>query len=204
MTRLWLAVAAAAGLLLACGSNPVPGLAAASPQSVSLQKGDVPSGLQACANETGDINKVGAQDQSTQAEWKKQQAAGAKSGYVTVFTNDTSTCKSLSNSSGPASAKEQLLGSIVVQYRDATSAAQAYKSGVFGFNPADPTQMRGATSGTATGLGANSAFESQAFQGTSFTVGIWQNKAFVAFVVGFGVPADAAKKAAGNMNGRIH
>ncbi|HEX6547508.1 MAG TPA: hypothetical protein VF134_02050 [Candidatus Dormibacteraeota bacterium] len=204
MKRLFVAVPLA--LAMACGGapNPIAAIAPASAQSVSMQQSDVPSGLSQCSSDSGDVTKVGTQDKTTQQEWQKQQAAGAKAGYVSIFTNSASSCKSLSGGNGASGPNEKLLGSVVIQYKDDASAATAYTSGVFGFKPTDTKQMQGATTGDATGLGPNSAFASQAIQSTSFSVAIWQNKSFVCFLIGWGVTSQDAKTAASDMNGRIH
>ena len=188
-------------VILAGNCNPVAGIVPASPQSVSLQQSDLPSGLQNCGNETGDVAK--SKDTETQAEWKKQSSAGAKSGYQSIYANSSSECAQLAKSTASPPKNAKLAGSIVLQYKDDATALKAYNSGVFGMKPTD-VSGQGATTGTATGLGANSIWLSASFGGQSIAISVWEHKAFVALFVAFNLADTDAKKAATNMDGRIH
>ncbi len=201
MKRLWLA-APLVFLAMGCDLNPVAGIVPASPQSVSLQQSDLPSGVQSCSNETGDVAKT--KDQDTQKEWQKQQKAGAKSGYQSVFADSSKECAQLAKSSSSPPKSAKLAGSIVIQYKDDATATTAYTSGVFGLKPSEMTSQQGVTTGTATGLGVNSVWFSLSFQGQSITIGSFQKKSFVCLVIGFNITEANMKKAATNMNGRIH
>ena len=143
-----------AGLLLfvvACAAPSVPGVAAATPQSVAVQAGDVPSDLKKCAD-SGDIDsylknvksKSPTSYQQVNDQWQKEKSAGATAGQVEVYADSQDECDALSSGRSPQSTTPpKIVLNYVVQFKDETSASKDYKDEVLGLNPAD-IQKQGA------------------------------------------------------------
>ena len=197
-------------LVVAC---TVGGIGAATPQSVALQSGDVPKGLQRCS-ESGDIQsyldqlkkKDPASYQSTSDQWTKEKNAGATAGYVAIYADNTAECDTFLGGKTPNSkTPPKIMINIVVEFKDEASSAKDYKASFFGFSTQD-LKSSGATvtEGKNTGLGANSAVGSVAIFGVTLYFAVWQDKAFESALVSFNVPDADSRKATTNINGRIH
>ncbi len=203
-------------LVFACGgtssssSNAPKGPTAS---SISVQPGDLPSGLQRCAL-SGDIdaflNKAKAKDPNTytatKSEWDAAQKQGATTAYTAFYTDSTAHCTSIeTNSSANTSATFKFVVNFVVQFKDEASATKGYTSGsIFGFS-ASSLKSGGAAvvEGTPTGLSANSIVLSVAIPNQSFYVADWQNKGFLVILLILNIDTATCKKVALAENGRI-
>lgn len=207
---------AGVALIAACGPANVT-IQASTPANVSAQSSDVPKGLTKCS-QSGDVNKylndLKASDPSsyntTKAEWDAAKKDGATGAEFTFFAASKKDCSSLSNSSSssaPSTAK--VVGSVVVQFKDAASATKAYGSeSILGFDTASLKQAAAAgftvTEGTKTGLTANAIVVSGSFGGTTLYVAAWANKIFYVIVVAANEDATAMGHVVTAVNGRIH
>lgn len=211
-TVLCLALSATVAFAAGCSSPIGGGLGGPTPQSVAVQRGDVPSGLQSCS-ESGEINsyldKVKARSQSTYAQvndqWQKEKSAGATAGWVQVFADSADECTALSSGRSPQSTNPpKIVLNYVVQFKDESSAAKDYSSEVLGLNPADIQRQGGkVVKGSATGLGDNSATGSISLFGLQLEFAVWQKKTFFVAVIAVGLSDAEAKKIYTNVNGRI-
>jgi hypothetical protein len=206
----WLALGLV--VLAAACTSPFAGAAGPTPQSVAVQKSDVPSGLQSCA-ESGEINsylqKVKARSESTYAQvndqWQKEKSAGAQAGWVQVYADSADECTALSTGRSPQSNNPpRIVLNYVVQFKDDTSASKDFSAEVLGLNPAD-IQRQGGTvvRGKGTGLGDNSTTGSISLFGLQLEFAVWQKKAFFVAVIAVGLTDVEAKKVYSNINGRI-
>lgn len=200
------------GALVACTSLIGGGATGPTPQSVAVQKSDVPAGLQSCS-ESGEINsylqKVKTRSESTFAQvndqWQKEKSAGATAGWVQVFADSEDECTALSSGRSPqGSNPPKIVLNYVVQFKDEASAAKDFNSEVLGLNPAD-IQRQGGTvvRGAGTGLGDNSTTGSISLFGLQLEFAVWQKKAFFVAVIAVGLTDAEAKKVYSNINGRI-
>jgi len=206
------------GLLLvaACGPTNVT-ILASTPSSVSVQSSDVPKGLTKCS-QSGDVNKylneLKASDptsyDSTKAEWDQAKKDGATGAEFTFYASSQNDCSSLlKGSSGSAPSTAKVIGSVVIQFKDAASASKASTTeSILGFDRASLRQAAAAgftvTEGTKTGLGANSIVVSGSFGGTTLFVAAWSNKAFYLVVIGENEDATSMGHVATAANGRVH
>jgi hypothetical protein len=210
-------IAAAATLVLilvaSCAGPSVAGVTGASPESVAVQQGDVPAGLQRCS-ESGEINgylnSVKSKNPSTYKQvndqWQKEKQAGGTAGAVEVYADSKDECDSLANGTSPSSsAPPKIVLNYVVQFKDDASAAKDYNDEVLGLNPSD-IQKQGGTvlKGTGTGLGSNSSAGSISLFGLQLEFAVWQKKTFFTAVIAVGLTDTDAKKIYTAVNGRIH
>jgi hypothetical protein len=206
-----IALAIALLLAAACGSSstPSPG---ATVSSVSLQPGDLPSGMQKCEL-SGDIDSYLAKSKtsnpsaytSTKASWMDAQTKGATAAYLSFYSDSSAHCAALQSTSNPSSVNNKAVIGIVLQFKDEPTAAKGYTSeSIFGFSVASlkgggpPTQE-----GAATGLSANSIVFSAAILTTTFYIAVWQKKAFMAILAVLNLDPTTGRKAALAENGRI-
>jgi hypothetical protein len=210
-----LAFAVGSGLIVIAAACSAPfggGLSGPTPQSVAVQKSDVPSGLQNCS-ESGEINsylqKVKARSESTYAQvndqWQKEKSAGATGGWVQVFADSADECTALSSGRSPqGSNPPKIVLNYVVQFKDEASASKDFSSEVLGLNPAD-IQRQGGTvvRGKGTGLGDNSTTGSISLFGLQLDFAVWQKKAFFVAVIAVGLSDAESKKIYNDINGRI-
>ena len=174
-------------MLAACASQP--GSSPPTAASVSVQAGDLPSGMHRCSI-SGDINtylenlktKDPATYASTKAQWADAQTKGATATQVTFYTDSEANCANVASTvSSISSATYKLVVNFVVQFKDETSAASGYTSGqIFGIDRS-MLKANGApvTEGAKTGLGPNSITLSTSILSQSFYIAAWQNKAFM-------------------------
>jgi hypothetical protein len=210
LTRLF-ALAAALLVVTGCGSssNNSPGATAS---SVSVQPGDLPSGLQKC-DASGDIagylTKTQTSDPSVyataKASWADAQTKGATAAYVTFYSDSTASCAALASSSNPSAATTKAVIGFVFQFKDEATAAKGYTSeSIFGFSVASMKSGGApAVEGTSTGLTPNSIVLSAAILTTSFYVAVWQKKAFMVILAVENLDPVTGKKVALAENGRI-
>ena len=180
---------------------------------VSVQPGDLPSGMVKC-DLTGDINsflnKEKAADPNTYAQtktqWDAAQQKGATSAYTAFYADSAAHCATIKSTGADISAANyKLLVNFVVQYKDEKSAASAYSSdSIFGFS-ASGLKSSGAAviDGTKTGLTSNSIVLSGTLAPQSFYIADWQNKRFVIILAILNVDAAASKGVATSENRRI-
>ena len=195
--------------LVACSGPPLP-FTSSEPKDVAIQEGDL-KGLQKC-KESGSISDFlksaqGENPDTYKAEqqaWKKLQDGGATDGWVQVLSNTPKECTSLFGVGTAPQQNPKVASSFVFKYRDESSAVKAFNRGDFGVSPASVKGQNGVSEGAATGLGNNSVVFSQSFGNQSSYLALWQNKQFGVLLFTVNVATQDAKKAAGNMNSRVH
>ena len=184
------------------------------PQSVTLQPGDVP-GMQRCAT-SGDVNSVLQAEKSASSpsygrnatEWEQWKRQGATDAYFAVFGTTASDCAAASDS-GTGAPRGGVMVGLVVQFKNATVAALNYRrdSTLMGLGPQDIRfiELAGGitTFGTATGLGPASVVGTGRVAGSNYFVAMWQNKRFETDFLSYDVSAYDADQAVLTMNRRI-
>jgi len=200
-------------MAVACGGSPSGSASGPTASSVSVQQGDLPSGMNKC-DLSGDIdsflNKSKTKDPntytSTKSEWDAAKQQGATAAYAAFFADSTAHCTSIeSNSSDISTATYKLVVNFVIQFKDEASASKGYTSeSIFGFS-ASSLKSGGApvVEGTATGLTANSIVLSISISNQSFYVAVWQNKAFMVILAVLNIDTATSKKVAVAENSRI-
>jgi hypothetical protein len=215
MLQRSLAGLAAMLTVFACGGPSLPGVVATGPtaSSISVQPGDLPSGMQKC-DLSGDIdtflNKTKTKDPATYTttnkEWEDAKKLGATTGYTAFYSDTAAHCTSIeSNSSDITTATYKLVVNFVIQFKDEASATKGYTGGaIFGFS-ASQLKTGGApvVEGTATGLTANSIVLSISVSNQSFYVAEWQNKVFMVILAILNIDTATSKKVALAENSRI-
>jgi hypothetical protein len=174
-------------MIAACGSSPAAPVVTVS--SVSVQPGDLPSGMQRC-DLSGDINtylnNIKTKDSTTYAsissEWADAQTKGATAAQIVFYTDSAANCANVaSKGSNITAAAYKVVVNFVVQFKDEASAATGYTTGkIFGIDQST-LKADGApvTEGTKTGLGANSIVLSLAISNQAFYIAVFQKKAFM-------------------------
>lgn len=185
--KSWLVAIPVVTALAGCGGGG--GVLGSSVQG--LQSGDVPSGWTHCP-QSGDVTKI--TDKDTAGEWQYQQQHGATGGDIEVYADSSGDCKGMPDL-GSGSGSGKTLASAVIHYKDQASA-DAATNGMFGANA---KTIPGATTGSATGFGANSAY----IFTSSVGLVLWEKGTSVAAVVGMGVSESDFKKAANGVKGRV-
>ena len=213
MRRLLVVLAALA--MAACqgpgsGVQPKP----ATPQSVTLQPGDLP-GMQRCAT-SGDVNTVLQHEKSVRSpsfdrhatEWEQWQRQGATDAYFAVYGSTWADCLAASDS-GTGAPRGGLVVGLVVLFKSESVAAANYRrdSTLMGLGPQDIRfiELAGGitTFGNATGLGPESVIGSGRVAGTNYFVAMWQNKRFETDFLSYDVSGYDADQAVLTMNRRI-
>jgi hypothetical protein len=200
-------------VVVACGATPSGSTSGPTASSVSVQPGDLPSGMQKC-DLSGDIdsflNKSKTKDPntytSTNSEWSAAKQQGATAAYAAFYSDSTAHCTSIeSNSSDISAATYKLVVNFAIQFKDEASASKGYTSeSIFGFS-ASSLKSGGApvVEGTQTGLTANSIVLSISVANQAFYVAVWQNKAFMVILAILNLDAATGKKVAVAENSRI-
>ena len=198
-------------MLIGCASQP--GATVPTAASVSVQPGDLPSGMHRCAI-SGDINtylenlkaKDPATYTSTKAQWADAQTKGATATQVTFYTDSEANCASVASTvSNISAATYKLVVNFVVQFKDETTAASGYTNGqIFGIDRA-MLKANGApvTEGSKTGLGPNSIALSTTILAQSFYIAVWQNKAFMVILGIINFDSTTGQKVSDAENKRI-
>lgn len=212
--RRALAGAAIVAALAACQAQPNAKAVLATPQTVSMQPGDVP-GMQRCAT-SGTVNSVLAQEKSEGSlayerhatEWEQWKQQGATDAYFAVYGLSAADCAAVSPSSTGAPPGALMVG-LVVEFSDAKLAAVNFirDSTLMGLGPQDIRFIELAngstTFGSATGLGPQSVIGSGLVGGTNYFIAQWQNKRFESDFIGYSVADADGNKAVLSMNRRI-
>jgi hypothetical protein len=148
--------------LFGCGSSQIPVSAA----SINVRASDLPSDLMSCVSVPQSVKLTTA---SGEAKAREQ---GAVEFSAVNFTSDPSFCSTGQATNHPL----RLVQAVVVRFHDAASAASAYRSNsIVGSQLAGP----GATSGSSTGFGSNSAeFHTSPLIGNVFGLG-WQRGRYI-------------------------
>lgn len=213
MLKPSLAAALVALLIAACGGSPPPTAQGPSVAGVSVQPGDLPSGMVKC-DLSGDINSFLDKEKTpdpntynqTKTQWEAAQQKGATAAYTAFYTDSAPHCGTIKNTGADiGAANYKLLANFVVQYKDEKSAANAYSTdSIFGFS-ASSLKSSGAAviDGTKTGLTQNSIVLSGSLAPQSFYIADWQNKRFVVILAILNVDAAASKTVATSENNRI-
>jgi len=187
---------------VACGGgNPITAVLNKKPADVALQQSEA-KGLTKCAS-SGTIDQTLANLKTTDPssytttnqEWTKLKAAGATDAYFAIYASDTTTCSSFSaNSSATPKPNAKVIGSLVVEFKNATDAQKGYTGGAFGIDPKSASSgAQGGKTGTATGLGANSVSAFFSAAGYSIYFALWQHDKWLAYMFTEGFPeADSA------------
>lgn len=202
--RLMAAVGTAAGLaLVACQGATAPSIP---PAQIGLQRGDVPAGLVRCPS-SGDIgtylhtpkpNHEPAHDEVL-AAWQDLQHHGATKAALTVYAAEQPACAARLGAGDGAN-----VSSLVVVFRDDSSAAAAYRRGVLGFpTPSDDAEVDGMDRGAATGIGQNSWVLQRTVDGRNVIVGLWERNAVLVLFVAVDEDPLNAKRALSAVDGRI-
>lgn len=213
MTRV-LASAALILAVAACSGPQAETPRGSTPQTVSLQPGDVP-GMERCAT-SGNVKVVLAQEKLEGSlaydmhatEWEQWKQQGATDAYFAVFGASRADCAAVS-ASGTGAPQGALMVGLVVEFSDATHAAVNYHrdSTLMGLGPQDMRFIELAngttTFGAATGLGPHSMTGSGLVAGTNYFVAMWQNKRFESDFIGYAVADADANHAVLDMNRRI-
>jgi hypothetical protein len=207
MTRS-LAALLATLIVTACGFGATANAATAS--SVSVQPGDLPSGMHRC-DVSGDMNtylkniktKDPATYASTNSNWEAAKKNGATAAEVVFYNDDLANC---AKTSSILSTAGKLVVNFVIQFKDEAKAAAGYTSGsIFGIDKST-LKAGGApvTEGAKTGLGANSIVLSATIANQSFYIAVWQRKAFMVILGIINVDTVSGQKVADAENKRIH
>ena len=204
MTGRLAALALVAVLAAACGS-PIA-QAAATPQEVALQSGDLPSGMIVCGL-SGDVDNFlkgapsdNAYASDLQQQWSVMKAQGAQQGYVRVFAGSKDQCTSAFTAQSLTGVK--WAASMVVQFKTSRVAAKAYTQAQAG--AAEIAAAPGAEVGSSTGLGSNSLTFGDTSGSQSIFFGYWQGGRFLIVMLTLNVPESKSRQAARNVNSRIH
>jgi hypothetical protein len=212
--RRGLACLAFALAVTACQAPQLAQKTGATPQSVTLQPGDVP-GMQRC-DVSGNVNTVLAQEKSqgslaysmNATEWEQWRRQGAVDAYFAVFGQTAADCATVS-ASGTGAPPGGLMVGLVVQFQNATLAMHNFQrdSTLMGLGPQDIRFIELAngttTFGTATGLGPRSVVGSGLVAGANYFVAMWQNRSFESDFIGYDVADADADGAVLKMNRRI-
>jgi hypothetical protein len=176
------------------GGTPTP--AETGIASYGLQASDVPSGFVACP-ESGDVST--SSDSDVKGEWQYQQKQGAKAGYIKVWGATSGDCESIivAGPGAQSGGTKKLIASVVLQFADSTGAQKGYQ-GAFGVNPGSIVKIGGG-SGTALGLGPNSAYVYGAAAGEAD----WQKDVYMVGIVEQNLAEADLKKAIGDVNGKV-
>ncbi|HEY4888841.1 MAG TPA: hypothetical protein VIJ58_09755 [Candidatus Dormibacteraeota bacterium] len=211
MRRL-ITILALSALVAACQSgntNPVASpLPTPTPHTAAtdavLQSADIPAGLSPCLG-SGPIDvyvttlahadatlagQVGAQ-------WEQLRVAGATAGAISLFTASPAAC----NAELAATSNVKSVTAFVGLFADPGQADRAWGSGVFGFEPPVPAEIRpGVTRGTATGLGLSS----WTYDRAPVQLACWHKSVFVALVVVSNLDAATFKAATTAIDARLN
>jgi len=198
-------------VVAACGGSP--GASAPTASSVSVQPGDLPTGMAKC-DLTGDIdsflNKEKTADvstyQSTKSEWDDAKSKGATAAYTAFYTDSAAHCDAIkAQGSSIGSANYKLVVNFVIQFKDEASAAKGYGSEqVFNVSPSSlRTSGQPVIEGTNTGLTKNSIVLNSPIANQTYFIAVWQNKTFLVILAIINVDAAASKKVATSENSRI-
>jgi len=214
MTRVFACLAVAA-FLAACQSSPAPsGANLATPQSVTIQPGDVP-GMQRC-DTSGDVAAVLNQEKSQGShgydmhatEWEQWKRQGAVDAYFAVYGHTAADCAAASGTTTGAPTGGLMVG-LVVQFKDTNGAARNFsrESTLMGLGPKDIRfiELAGGTTtfGSATGLGDDSVIGSAVVAGSAYFVAMWQNGRFESDFMGYDTGFTESDNAVLAMNKRI-
>jgi hypothetical protein len=214
MTRA-LACLAVAMLLVACQAPfQRSTVRSATPQSVSLQPGDVP-GMHRC-DVTGNVVSVLKEEKNRNSpaydvnatEWEQWKQQGAVDAYFAVYGQSAADCAAASDSSTGAPQGRLMVG-LVVQFQDTKGAARnfARESTLMGLGPRDIRfiELAGGTTtfGSDTGLGTDSVIGSAVVAGADYFVAIWQSKRFQAEFIGYNTAFAEGDNAVLDVNRRI-
>ena len=174
------------------------------PTEATLQSSEIPAGLNPCLG-SGPIDvyvttlaqadpnlatRVGAQ-------WEQLRAAGATSGAVSLFTSTPAAC----NAELATTSTAKSITAFVAVFADAGQADRAWRSGIFGFMPPTPGELRaGVASGTATGLGLSS----WTYDRPPVRLASWHKSVFVALVVVSNLDAATFKASTTAIDARLN
>jgi hypothetical protein len=195
--------------MVACGGSS--GAAGPSVSSVSVQPGDLPSGMVRCGV-SGEIEDFIKAEQSPDPNtsksisgyWDDAKKNGAKAAYAAIYTDSEARCAAIKNPETDIGvATYKLVVNFVLQFKDEKTAEDAYNDKtVFGFSRA---QLKSAPTieGTKTGLTANSIVLTQSIASQSFYIAEWQNKTFVVILAVLNIDPEASKKVSTAENSRI-
>lgn len=179
--------------------------------TVSVQKGDLPSGMVKCPI-SGEIEDFIKAEQSPDPNtsksisdyWNAAKTNGAKAAYAAIYTDSDQRCAAIKDpSTDVGTATYKLVVNFVVEFKDEKAATDAYNNkSIFGFSR---SQLRSAPTieGTKTGLTANSIVLSQSIANQSFYIAEWQNKAFMVILAVLNIEAESSKKVSTAENSRI-
>jgi hypothetical protein len=210
MTR---STAALLGVLMIAACAGSPGAKVTNASTVSVQQGDLPSGMQRC-DLSGDINsylnslqtKDPTTYTSTKAQWDAAQKSGATAAQIVFYTDSVANCTSVeSKVSNLSAAAYKLVVNFVIQFKDEATAGSGYTTGsIFGFDRST-LKSDGApvVEGTKTGLGPNSIVLSLPIANQSFYIAVWQNKAFMVILGLINLDTATGQKVADAVNKRI-
>jgi hypothetical protein len=201
-------------LVVAACAGPSPAADVATASTVSVQQGDLPTGMVRC-DLSGDIdtymNNIKTKDPttytSTKNQWEAAQAKGATAAQVVFYTDSSANCASVeSKVANISSATYKLVVNFVVQFKDEATAANGYTNEkIFEFDRAT-LKSDGApvTEGTKTGLGPNSIVLSLPIANQSFYIAVWQGKVFMVILGIINLDSATGQKVAEAENKRIH
>jgi hypothetical protein len=201
-------------VIVAACSGPLSASTPATPATVSVQSGDLPSGMVRCEL-SGDIDtyldniktKDPATYTSTKTQWDAAKAKGATAAQVVFYTDSVANCASVeSKVSNISSAAYKLVVNFVIQFKDEATAATDYANEkIFGIDretlKADGAPVK---EGTSTGLGPNSIVLSVPIANQSFYIAVWQGKAFMVILGIINLDSATGQKVADAENKRIH
>jgi hypothetical protein len=203
-------------LVLAACQSPLAAHSqkAPTPQTVTIQPGDVP-GMQRC-DASGDVTTV-LKNERTQGspmydmnatEWEQWKRQGAVDAYFAVYGRTAADCAAASAESTGAPQGGLMVG-LVVQFRDTSGAASNFQrdSTLMGLGPKNIRfiELAGGTTtyGSSTGLGADSVVGSADVGGADYFVAMWQSRRFESEFMGYDMAYSDATNAVMEMNRRI-
>lgn len=207
LSRGWLRRLGPALLVLALAACAAPGQQPpATLSSVVLKASDLPKGMTLCGL-SGDVDTFlkngpanNAYVQQLQQGWAGVKAEGAQQGWVNVFAASQDQCKSAMTGNNLGGSKLAL--NMVVQFKTAAVAAKAFKNGDFGAGALG--SQPGAEQGNASGFGPNSLTFADSESSLSLFYGVWQRARFLSLLLAVDLGPDAGRRAAHDVDGRIH
>jgi hypothetical protein len=142
-------------------------------------------------------------------DWDASKKDGALAAEVVLYSDSTASCARLHNTpSGQISSPSgPLVVNVVVQFKNATAATNAFRSeSIWGLTASELTSTAGSgvLQGTKSGLTQNSVVFSGDLMGQPFYVAIWQEKVFFTSLFVVNLDVGQSNKIAIHVNGRMN
>ena len=194
-------------LLAALTGCATPGqVPPATAPTVALRSADLPHGLVVCGR-SGDIDAFlkdapTNNDLATEIEqnWQAIKTLGVKRGIVEVYAQSKTACDNLfTSSTAPGSPTVMCM---TVEFKAAATASKAYAQA--NLASASITSLPGSEQGYSTGLGKTSLSFGDSQGSTSVYIAEWLNGRFLDLLLAVDIGVPASRRAAIDVNSRIH